>query len=366
MSHLVAILEAYKNYQDRDQALFLATVVKTQGSTYRRPGARMLLTSKGLITGMVSGGCLENDIFHHIQQQLNFPQPFLIIYDTTADEDIIWGFGIGCDGVVQVLIERLDLDRLINPITFLAHCLNNQQTGVLATVFRVDALANIQVGARLSLDADGTVISEIDDTILTQALIKDAQTAMSHQRSTIGHYQFPDGSVEAFIEVIQPPISLVIFGAGQDVIPVAQFAKNLGWFVTIVDCRSQENTHELFFMADQIILTARNKVSQTVPIHKETVTLVMTHNYYDDLEVLKMLLLSPAQYIGVLGSRKRTARLLQELGSEQLSKRLYAPVGLDIGAQTPEEISLAILAEIQAVISGRDGGFLRERHGTIH
>ncbi len=366
MNHLPAILNAYQNSQGKDQALFLATVVKTQGSTYRRPGARMLVTSTGEITGMVSGGCLEHDIFHHTQQQQS-DDPFIITYDTKAEEDLIWGFGLGCDGAVHILIERLDLSRRLNPIEFLADCLDNLQWGVLATLIGVEGLVNLKVGAHLSLDLEGNAISEIDNIDLEQAIISDARNTLDRQKSTLRQYQLPSGSAEVFLEVIQPPTPLIIFGAGQDAVPLANLAKTLGWYVTVVDCRAQSATRDRFAMADRTILTRRNLISQAVDVHAQTVAVVITHNYFDDLEILKMLLSSSARYIGVLGARRRTERLLQELDETfQIAKPLHAPVGLDIGAETPEEIALAILAEIQAVVSGRHGGFLRGRTGSIH
>ncbi len=366
MNHLPAIFNAYQNSQGKDKALFLATVVKTQGSTYRRPGARMLVTSTGEITGMVSGGCLENDIFHHTQQHPS-DEPFIITYDTKAEEDLIWGFGLGCDGVVHVLIERLDLSRRLNPIKFLADCLENLQWGLLATVIGVEGLVNLKIGAHLSLDVEGNITSEIDNSDLEPTIIADARNTLDRQKSTLRQYKLPSGSAEVFLEVIQPPTPLVIFGAGQDAIPLANLAKTLGWYVTVVDCRGQSATEARFAMADRTILTRRNLISQTVEVNRQTVAVVMTHNYFDDLEILKMLLSSSVRYIGVLGARKRTKRLLQELeGNFEPTKPFHAPIGLDIGAETPEEIAIAIIAEIQAVISGRDAGFLRDKTGSIH
>ena len=366
MNHLPAILNAYQNSQGKDKALFLATVVKTQGSTYRRLGARMLVTSTGEITGMVSGGCLENDIFHHIQQQQS-DAPFIITYDTKGEEDLIWGFGLGCNGIVHVLIERLDLSGRLNPMEFVTHCLENQQWGLLATVIGVEGLVNLKVGAHLFLTVEGTVTSEIDHSTLEQAIIADARNTLKRQKSTLKQYQFPSSRTEILLEVIQPPTPLIIFGAGRDAVPLANLAKTLGWYVTVVDCRSQSATRDRFALVDRTILTRRNLISQVVTVHAQTVAVVMTHNYFDDLEILKMLLSSSARYIGVLGARQRTARLLQELNETfKITKSLHAPVGLDIGAETPEEIALAILAEIQAVVSGRHAGFLRDQTGSIH
>ena len=366
MNHLPAIVKAYRN--SKAQALFLATVVKTQGSTYRRTGARMLVTSAGEITGMVSGGCLENDIFHHTQQPQS-DRPFIVTYDTKAEEDLIWGFGLGCDGVVSVLIEPLDVGGRLNPIEFIADCLDNLEYGVLATVIEVENITELKVGAHLCLYVTGKIISEIDSIELKSAITADARNALESKKSTYSQYQLPTGSVTVLLEVIKPPTPLVIFGAGLDALPLAEFAKTLGWYVTVVDCRGQSATCDRFSGVDRTILTRRDVISQAVDVNAQTVAVVMTHNYFDDLEILKMLFPTSARYVGVLGSRQRTKSLLKKL--EELEKPLvttkpiYAPVGLDIGGETPEEIALAIVAEIQAIICHRSGGFLRTQRTSL-
>ena len=238
---------------------------------------------------------------------------------------------------------------------------------MLATVIGVEGLVNLKIGAHLSLDVEGNITSEIDNSDLEPAIIADARNTLDRQKSTLRQYQLPSGRAEVFLEVIQPLTPLIIFGAGQDAVPLANLAKTLGWYVTVVDCRGQSATEARFAMADRTILTRRNLISQTVEVNRQTVAVVMTHNYFDDLEILKMLLSSSVRYIGVLGARKRTKRLLQELeGNFEPTKPFHAPIGLDIGAETPEEIAIAIIAEIQAVISGRDAGFLRDKTGSIH
>ena len=370
MNDLKTILDAIATYQNTGESLFLATVVNTRGSTYRQPGARMLITQSGQMIGAISGGCLENDIYQYTQQRMQSDDVLVVTYNTASDEDLVWGFGIGCNGVVQVLIERLNNERSLKLIAFLSQCLQTKQQGILATVFHSES--SIAVGTRLTLDSSGQVNTDIDDPTLIRLLTKDAQTALHNQQSKVEQYRWATGYTEVFIEVIQPPPSLVIFGAGQDALPVVQLAKTLDWDVTVVDCRASIATNERFAIADQVILTRRETLANEVSITKNTVGVVMTHNYFDDLEVLKLLLASSAQYIGLLGARSRTQRLLQEVllnaeinPKEQIS-RLHAPVGLDIGANTPTEIALAIIAEIQMVLTGRAGQSLKDRKAPIH
>lgn len=307
----------------------------------------MLITNQSDMTGMVSGGCLEQDILYHVQQQTPPYRPFVITYDTSTDEDIIWGFGLGCEGVVQVLVEPLA--TACNPMSLIAECFAANQSGILATVFRSEG--TVPIGARLMVHPDGSIESNIEDITLYSAIAADAQATL---KTT--HRQY--GQIEVLFEVIQPPPALMLFGAGRDALPLIQFAKALGWHVTLVDCRSLETTYDRFSAADQITLTRRTKL-QDIAIATNTIAVVMTHNYEDDLAILNRLNSSPAAYIGVLGSRQRTERLKLEAGiSEQ---RLHAPIGLDIGAETPEEIAIAIVAEIQAVLRDRAAGFMRQR-----
>ncbi|WP_375495734.1 XdhC family protein [uncultured Nostoc sp.] len=372
MNELQAILEGFESSQKNGEITFLATVVKTQGSTYRRPGAKMLMTNTGRMIGTISAGCLENDVFEHTQQRMSDGEPIVVTYDHTASEDILWGFGLGCNGIVQVLIERLEKESTPNAIAFIQECFHQKHLGIIATVFAFEGAVKVKLGSRLLLYPDGKFITDIKDANLIQSLIADSQAAFANQKSRVSNYQLPLGNVEVFIEVIQPPTHTVIFGAGYDAVPVAQFAQALGWKVTVVDCRANEATRVRFPLPCDVILSRREIVQKQVFINAHTNAVVMTHNYLDDREILKMLLPSPARYIGILGPKVRTERLLEDVRSqgivyntEQL-RRLHSPIGIDIGADTPEGIALAIIAEIQAVLTNRSGNFLRNRNQPIH
>jgi xanthine dehydrogenase accessory factor len=372
MKEITAILEAFAKLQYNAESSFLATVVNVKGSTYRRPGARMLMTQSGTMIGTISAGCLENDVFEHTRVSMPDGQPIVITYDSTADEDILWGFGLGCNGLVQVLIEPLNSSDLCNPLLLIQECFDQQQPGAIATVFAVDGAINVKVGDRLIIQPDNNIITNIKESALKSALINDAQIALNNQKSTIHKYQFSSGVIDVFIEIIQPPTHLIIFGAGQDALPTVQFAKALGWRVTIVDCRATEATKERFTIADEIILSRREILHNQISVNEQTVAVVMTHNYLDDLAILKMLLPSYIKYLGILGPKRRSEKILEELRAaggeytpEQLDK-LHSPVGIDIGADTPEAIALSIIAEIQAILTNRCGNFLRNRALPIH
>ena len=372
MKELKDIIAAFEQVENRTTTTALATLVKASGSTYRRPGARMLMTSQGQMVGSLSGGCLEGDVFEQAQVVMTSGKPIVVQYDTMSDDDIIWGLGLGCNGIVQILIERVEEESPFNPLTFLTECFRCRQTGVLATVFHIEGQINAQVGTRLMVYPDGTLKSNMEDADLVAQLHDDAWNALNDTRSTVKAYPFPTGKAEVFIEVIQPPVPVMIFGAGHDAVPLVRLAQELGWYITLVDNRKVETTRERFSSADEVILSRPESIGNCLHINNRTMAVVMTHNYLHDLEILKILLPSPVRYLGILGPKSRTEKLLQDLQeqgmipTENQLQRLYSPVGLNIGADTSEEIALSIVAEIKAVLANHSGGSLRNKLGPIH
>jgi xanthine dehydrogenase accessory factor len=368
MTDLLKILSAYQQHPP-DRPLAIATLVKTQGSSYRRPGARMLISSTGIVGG-ISGGCLEQDVIDHAQTVMQSGEPRLLTYDSTAQEDIVWGLGLGCNGIVQIWVERVDIHSKNAALPLLSQGLRTQQASALVTVFESVGDGSIPPGSTLLVTSEG-ITGKFPDCPWKQTVIADAHAALACQRSQTVRYQSDTGdAIEVLIEIVQPPVNLWIFGAGHDAVPVAQFAKALGWQVTLVDCRSLAATAQRFPMVDRVILTRREQVEAQVELEAGAIAVVMTHHYLDDLEILKHLLASSSSYIGLLGSQRRTERLLDDLRQQGFTpaslENLYAPIGLDIGAETPEAIALAILTEIQAVCAQRQGGFLRDRQAAIH
>ena len=372
MKELQDIVAAFEQVKTGGKTAALATLVKASGSTYRRPGARMLMTSDGQMVGSLSGGCLEGDVFEQAQAVMTSSKPIVVQYDTMSDEDIIWGLGLGCNGIVQIFIERLEQESPFNPLTFLSECLHHRQVGVLATVFHVEGEVKAQVGTRLMVYPDGTVKSDIEDADLVAQIRDDAWKALDNTRSTVKAYPLAAGKAEVFVEVIQPPVPLMIFGAGHDAVPLLRLAQELGWYVTVVDNRQADGTQQRFPSADEVILCRPEGISEAVVLDNRTMAVVMTHNYLHDLELLKTLLPSPVRYLGILGPKSRTEKLFQDLQEQGITptdtqlQRLYSPVGLDIGADTPEEIALSIVAEIQAVLANHSAGSLRNKLGPIH
>lgn len=369
MKELKDILARFSSARSR---AVLATVVKTQGSTYRRPGARMLIEEDGQTVGLVSGGCLDSDLLEHARDVLKTNTAKIVGYDSTSDVDSIWGLGLGCPGRVLVLLEPSDSTECQRVMDFIESRLNSHSVGVIATVIRSESMHLAKVPSRALITASDILANEISHEQLKDDIIRDARSALTVRQSTHRIYEHADASVELFFEVIHPPTSLMIFGAGPDAVPVCRLASELGWDITVIDHRSAFARKEHFPDAAAVVLTEVGRMPERVFPTPETVALIMTHNYSHDAFYLKHLLQSPIRYIGLLGPTTKSNMIFQKLRQEGFSlteeqiARVYTPVGLDIGAETPEEIALAIISEIQSVMSNRRGGFLRERKGPIH
>jgi len=396
MTETQAIIDSYRRASAENLQAALATVVSVEGSAYRRPGVRMFITETGQTTGVLSGGCLERDVCERAMRVMRTGEPVVVRYDTTSDDDIVWGLGIGCNGVVQVLIEPASGERLDDLIQLLAECSKNRRRGALATVIHTLGETETKIGARSLLYPDDATEPELFTQEVvgaslrgrrtesrwqrgrprrdapTMSVFDDLREAVQNGRSMIKRYKVDTASVEVFIEVIEPQVPLVIFGAGDDALPVVAFARSLGWHTTVVDTRARPTIIERFADVDAVVLCRPEEVGDRVPLTESTAVVLMTHNYLHDLELLKTLLNSRVRYLGCLGPKRRTERLLSELSggglvpADPYFDQLYAPAGVDIGAETPLEIALSIIAEIKAVLIGRVGGLLRNRIGSIH
>jgi xanthine/CO dehydrogenase XdhC/CoxF family maturation factor len=373
MRELQNIIQAFKGSQQSSQRTALATVVKTSGSVYRRPGARMLLIEDGQMVSAISGGCLESDVFERAQPLMFYSEPPIVVrYDTNSNNDTIQGWGLGCNGVVNVLIESLGNATAKHQIKFIADCLHRNEPGVIATVFHVEGEIQAKVASRLLLKQDSSVINDIADAQLAPRVLQDARQVLREGRTRVQSYKLSDGFAEVLIEAVRPPVPLLIFGAGYDAIPMVDLAKQLGWHVTVIDRPPGYAMRDRFPSADKIVLCSPEELQTHLTLNSRIAAVVMTHKYLRDKALLRILLSSPVSYVGVLGPKTRTQRLLQDLQSEGLTptkdqlRRLYGPVGLDLGADTPEEIALSIVAEIQAVLANRSGRSLRDQPGSIH
>ena len=372
MIEIKNIIRAYEEAQKQGHQTALATVVHLEGSSYRRPGARMLVTEEGQMTGAISGGCLEGDALRKALLVMNQRQSKLVTYDTHDEEDSTIGVQLGCAGIIQILIEPLNTSNRQNPISLLKKIGSKRQRAVLITVYQTEDKKNAQVGTCMLLEEEGGVSGDLKDASVKKTLLEDAANAMSKQQSVFKNYITETGTISAFIDYIKPAVSLVIIGAGNDAIPLVELADTLGWETRIADGRPSHATTERFASACQVLVAKPEKVLEQLAIDEQTVFVLMTHNYNYDLAMLKALLQTNATYIGVLGPRNKLDRMLGEIeaGGMKLSaeqqNRIFGPVGLDIGAETAEEIALSIIAEIKGVLTGKPGHSLREKNEAIH
>jgi len=330
MKELLQILETLNSLPPGGAVL--ATLSHVEGSSSRRPGARLLLTVDGRRIGSISGGCLEDDVAEHARAVLAGGGPRTVTYDTSTENDPLWGVGVGCHGVVHVLIEPLP------PAPPWAGVLRENLCRRVPTELAV-------VWAESAGDRRGTFLAGDLPPLTTSGV---------------------------FRQTVLPPVPLVVFGAGNNAQPLVRFAKDLGWHVTVVDPRPAMAAAARFPEADAIVVARPDAIPSPLDLGPDTVAVIMTHHYAHDLPLLRHLLPRPLAYLGLLGSRPRAEKILSDLAADGLAvtpdlrARLHAPVGLDLGAATPEEVALAIVAEIQAVLTGRDARPLRERRRPIH
>jgi len=325
----------------------LGTLVTVKGSSYRRPGARLLVTSDGRRIGSVSGGCLEEDILLHAGEVAAKGLPSLHVYDTTSENDLVWGSGMGCQGVVGVLLEPL----LGNP----------PWAAALA--------ANFESGTPTALEI---VWQAKDPALLGTRLAEGVRLLKVKSAADLTFNSLTPSIPSIYRQVINPPPRLYIFGAGDDARPLAGSAFALGWNVTVADPRPALVTTERFPGTTRLATApAEGLVAQVSP-GPGSLAVVMTHHFAHDRQLLGDLLEQPLRYLGMLGPKQRTARILDELGLAGSwdalpgGGKLHAPAGLNLGAETPEEVALSILAEMQSALSGKDARPLRTKKGSIH
>jgi len=351
MAELREILAAFADLRRHGEAGVLASVVHVEGSTYRRPGARMLVLPDDRMVGLLSGGCLEGDLLEHARAVRESGQPRLVHYDSRAQDDIVWGLGLGCAGVVEIWLERVTAEQP-GPLPWLEAWRRQRAAGAIAT--RLEA-----PGERRALHPDGHLEGDLAgaDDALREAVAR----RRSGRRGPL------------CVEFVPAPLHLVLFGGGPDAVPVARLAAELGHDVAVLDGRPAYARPERFPLA-RVTQTEPEAAVSAAGLGAESFAVVMTHHYLRDRTILRDLLESPVppRYIGVLGPQRRSQDLLRDLAADGLvvddaaRARIFAPAGLDIGGDGPESIALAILAEIQALAAGRSGGWLRERKGPIH
>lgn len=351
------LLDVIRQSRATGEPAALATVVRVKGSAYRREGTRMFVRADGTYECALSGGCLEPTVADAAARVIATGLPVIVSYDLA--DDSVWGLGLGCSGAVDIRIERLEDD----PITRMWWTiLERGEAAVLVTPLS-------GASSRMIVGDGGRIAGGLSDAALEQEALERARDRLHARYPASG----PESvrNTELFFEITMPPPDLVIFGAGYDAAPVARLGWTLGFAVTVVDVRDAFLTHDRFPGAT-LVSAHFSQFADRVKLRPGAFMLVMNHHVERDRESLRFSLESDAAYIGVLGPRSRYEKLLAGLAASGYTPdagktaRVHSPVGLSLGAETPDEVAVSILSEILAIRRGFEGGFLRGSVDSLH
>jgi len=369
MKEIKHIIETYHKIDFSRQKAALATVVRVEGSSYRRTGARMLITDSGEWIGGISGGCLEGDALKRAKLAMAQGKPTIVTYDTTDDDPYQIGVGLGCNGIIDVLLTPLDFKNDNNAVLTLKNCVNSRTPNVVISVTDLKGkFEYFSLGQTFRFDNRENFLQKFPNSEIAKDLLIQIENCLLTETSTSKSYETDNSEIKFFIEVIIPSTHLLIYGGNYDIYPMVKLAKEIGWKVSVI-CNPLKVHKYLFEMADEVI---DKEKSQHILIDPYTVALLMAHDYETDFRNMRNLLKTDIKYIGMLGPKKRTDKMFIKLSedgqaiNQQDLARIATPVGLDIGATTPEEIAIAIIAEIKTFFSGRDGSRLTFREGAIY
>ena len=345
-----ALLEFFRSHREEDW-LVLATIIATEGSTYRKPGAMMLISQDGRYEGLISGGCLEGDLLLRAAEVFASGTPTRVTYDMHADDDLVWGLGLGCDGVIHLLLQRLDKASRFGFLQQLEASHGLRQAVVLALVTQSDGKA--QVGTHGLLDTSD--ISEGEPGLID--LLRDLSGEWPGWRSRIVRWG-EDRAGEAIVVHIPVAPRVLVCGAGPDAVPLVSTLAQLGWDVVVADHRPAFARADRFAAGCGVLQARPERLGESLDLTTLDAAVIMSHNLDHDAAYLRCLAPLDLCYVGVLGPQARRRRLADLSGFT--GRRVYGPVGLDIGAELPASIALAVAAEIHAVLNGRNGGSLTE------
>lgn len=354
------LLDAFRRRTAHDGDWVLATVIETQGSTYQKAGARMLITPDGEWLGLLGGGCFEGDLAERAGEVFATGRATTVFYDMRAPDDLVWGLGLGCNGAIRILLQLLKAEEDCHPLNALAEAVEHDRRGVLLAVFASDD-ERLPVGCSLFLAEDGF---DTEHSPWPAELIDAARRTLADDKPRLESHLIEGKSVGVFYDPIRPLPRLLVVGAGLDAIPLAACAKALGWRVTVADHRPAYVKPERFASAERLLYCLPQHLADELELDCFDALVLMTHSFEYDSRFLKVVADSRIPFIGLLGPHARKNRLLDSLGEKaaQLAGRAFGPVGLDIGAASPEEIALSIMAGILAERNKTLGGPLDPKY----
>jgi xanthine/CO dehydrogenase XdhC/CoxF family maturation factor len=337
----------------------LGILVRTVGSTYRKPGAMLLMASGGEYAGLISGGCLEGDLGERAREVIATGHAALVSYDLRSSDDLLWGLGLGCEGAMHILLLRVGPREEWQPLAHMAAALSAHAETAIAVVTESQD-GEVPLGALVLPQARGAPALTLPRSLPSgarQALLEAhvlAALAATPGSGMVGTLEGPGARWQLLLVPLSLPPSLLLLGAGPDALPVVDLAARLHWRVTLVDHRPAYAVSKHFPTAERVLLVRPEELAQALDLSYFNAAVVMSHHLPSDLEYLRALGAGPVPYIGLLGPIARREKLLSELGAdaERLRPRLHAPVGINLGGRTPEAIALAIAAEVHAFVHG--------------
>ncbi len=338
-------------HKQRQAPLVLATVVETQGSTYSKAGALMLIDEQGIFQGMLSGGCLEGDLAIRAQVVLESGQPQLVTYDLAADNDELWGLGVGCDGLMKVLLQPLADAQAYEPFVTILATLNGDVAAVVATSVE-SSLPSVPIAATVVYTNAKTSVFGPDEAS-AESIVDNAARLLAGGEKTQQRMVADDGEALVVHRLIRPAPKLLVLGGGLDAEPLVRYSTDMGWTCTIVDHRPAYIAKGDFAAADRIICCTVDELPANVELESFDAAVVMSHHLASDRGYLAHLAGTSVAYIGLLGPLGRRERLLSELGTigATLGDRLHGPAGLDIGGRGPAAIAMSIVAQLQQLLA---------------
>ena len=343
------LLQSFDAWRAAGEPLVLATVYETAGSTYSKAGHRILLAANGDYRGLVSGGCLEGDLVERARAVVATKRAIGVTYDLRDSADDLWGLGVGCNGLLRVFLQPLLPGNDYQPFGAIAERLAGSRAAGVATVIE-SARADVAVGATAVAGAGSERVFGAE-AVGAELLLAAGRAAVQSGGARLEN----DDGCRVLYAPLRPIPKLLVLGGGLDAIPLVGMAAELGWFVTVADHRPAYIARGGFERAEQALLVEPGKLAASLPLADYDAIVVMSHHLVTDRRYLAELATVDTRYLGVLGPRARRDRLLEELGdvAPLLRERLKGPVGLDIGADSPESIALSILAELTSTLSTR-------------
>lgn len=367
-SVLGPLLPLYLRERSAGRAVALGILVHTSGSTYRKPGALLLIAASGEYSGLLSGGCLEGDLGERASVVIETGQPCLVAYDLRASDDLIWGLGVGCEGALDVLLLRVGPEEQWQPLAHLAAALASHVPTAIGVVTESQDPAIAPGVLLLPENSAARLLPQSLAAAAPEALLEPrvlAALAAARQAPMMG-WVHGDCWKLLLLPLALPP-RILLLGAGPDALPIVDFAARLHWRVSLVDHRAAYADPTHFPSAERVLLSRPEELAQALELDQFSAAVVMSHHLPTDLEYLRVLSEGHIRYIGLLGPRTRRERLLADLGPQAagpLLARLRSPVGLNLGGRSPEEVALAIVAEIQAFLHGTMSS--RQEHWTVY